>query len=99
MSDKPSVDILSEIEETLVQRIYDCIIEHNDDDDDTEQDTISYSTTTNDLSVPAPTNNTNSVESNVLPPSPINTTTKDPIDNREKCKLKYLYERFQGDLF
>jgi hypothetical protein len=91
MNDRPSVDMLLEIEESLAQRIYDCIIEHDhndDDNDDIEHDTISYSTTTNDSSVPAPINNTNSVESNDLPPSPITTTTKDPTDNREKCNLK-----------
>ncbi len=94
MNDKPSVDILLEIEESLAQRIYDCIVEHDHDDNDNEHDTISYSTTTNDssaLSAPPPMNNINSVESNDLPPSPINTATKDPTNNREKCNLKFLY--------
>ena len=90
MNDKPSVDILLEIEESLAQRIYDCIIEQNDEDE-IEHDTISYSTTTNDSSAvsgpppPLPMKKTNSIESNDLSPSPINATTKDPSENREKC--------------
>ncbi len=92
LNDKPSVDILLEIEESLAQRIYDCIVEQ---DDDHENDTKSYSTTTNDslaLSVPpAPENNINSNEPNNLPPSPISTTAREPFDNREKCNLNYLY--------
>jgi hypothetical protein len=93
MNDKPSVDILLEIEESLAQRIYDCIVEH---DDDNENDTKSYSTTTNDSSAlsappPVPVNNIISNESNDLPPSPISTTTRESIDNREKCKMKFLF--------
>jgi hypothetical protein len=86
MSDKTSVDILLEIEGSLAQRIYDCVIEQ---DDDIENDTKSYSTTTADssaLSAPPPLNNITTHEPNDLPPSPISTTTKEPIDNREKCK-------------
>ncbi|UJR30492.1 hypothetical protein I4U23_018024 [Adineta vaga] len=85
MTDKPSVDILLEIEESLAQRIYDCIVER--EDDETENDIQSYSTLTNDssaVSAPAPTNNLNSHESTDLPPSPINTNTHKAIDNRDK---------------
>ncbi|CAF0834916.1 unnamed protein product [Adineta ricciae] len=81
MTDKPNVDILLEIEESLAQRIYDCIVEQEDNDN--ENDTQSYSTLTNDssaLSAPAPVNNPNN-----LPSSPINTiTTREPIDNKDK---------------
>lgn len=93
MNDKPSVDILLEIEESLAQRIYDCIIEQNDEDE-IATDTISYSTATNDsLAIsaphpPLPTNKTNSIESNDLPPSPIHATTKDSTNDREKCNEK-----------
>jgi len=92
MTDKASVDILLEIEESLAQRIYDCIVEQ---DDENENDTKSYSTTTNDSSAllaPAPPiNNIISNESNDLPPSPISTTTREAIDNQEKCNIKFLY--------
>ncbi|CAF4597908.1 unnamed protein product [Rotaria sp. Silwood1] len=85
MSDKPSVDIVLEIEESLAQRIYDCIVEQEDEN---EHDTKSYSTTTNDSSALSaaqpPLNNVISHESNDLPASPINTTTREPINNREK---------------
>lgn len=93
MNAKPSVDMLLEIEESLAQRIYDCIIEQTDEDQ-MEHDTISYSTTTNDSSAlsappppppPLPVNKTNSLESNDLPPSPINPVAKDSMDHREKC--------------
>ena len=89
MSDNIDVDILLEIEESLAQRIYDCIVEQ---DDEFEYDTKSYSTTTNDssaLSAPPPppsssqqlkSNNLVSHESNDMPPSPICTIA------REKCK-------------
>jgi hypothetical protein len=87
MNDKPSADILLEIEESLAQRIYDCIVEH---DDENENDTKSYSTTTNDSpalsTVPPPLNNIVLHVPNDLPSSPINTTAREPIDNREKCK-------------
>ncbi|CAF3486635.1 unnamed protein product [Adineta steineri] len=82
MNDKPNVDMLLEIEESLAQRIYDCIVEQ--DDDEHENDTQSYSTPTNNSSIlsvpqppPPPLNNRISQESNILPPSPISTTTKD----------------------
>ncbi|CAF0788572.1 unnamed protein product [Rotaria sordida] len=85
MSDKSSVDIHLEIEESLAQRIYECIVEQ---DDENENDTKSYSTTTNDSSALStaqpPLNNVISHESNDLPSSPISTTTRDPINNREK---------------
>jgi hypothetical protein len=93
MTDKASVDILLEIEESLAQRIYDCIVEQ---DDEYENDTKSYSTTTNDssvLSVPPPPpsiNNIISNESNDLPPSPTCTTTREIIDNQEKCNMKII---------
>jgi hypothetical protein len=93
MNDKTSVDIFLEIEESLAQRIYDCIVEQ---DDDYENDTKSYSTTTNDssaLSVPPPqppVNNIISNESNDLPPSPICTTTREVINNQEKCNMKII---------
>ena len=93
MNDKLNVDILLEIEESLAQRIYNCIVEQ-DDEIENENDTKSYSTTTNDSSAlstvappPPPLNNIISHESNDLPVSPINTTVREPIDNREKCKL------------
>jgi len=92
MNDKLSIDILLEIEESLAQRIYDCIVEQ---DDENENDTKSYSTTTNDssaLSAAPPlitVNNIISNESNDLPPSPISTTTREAIDNQEKCNIKY----------
>jgi hypothetical protein len=92
MNDKLSIDILLEIEESLAQRIYDCIVEQ---DDENENDTKSYSTTTNDSSAlsvpppPIPVNNIISNESNDLPPSPISTTTREAIDNHEKCNMKY----------
>lgn len=98
MNDKPSVDLLLEIEESLAQRIYDCIIEQ--DDDENGNDTISYSTATNDSSAisaapppppPLPLNNSNSIESNNLPPSPIKATAKDLVDSREKCNTKFPY--------
>jgi hypothetical protein len=98
MNDKASVDILLEIEESLAQRIYDCIVEH---DDQHEHDTQSYSTTTNDssaLSAAPPLNNIVSHESNDLPPSPISTTTREPINNREKCKNKIQYSIFDNKL-
>ncbi|CAF2885686.1 unnamed protein product [Rotaria sp. Silwood2] len=85
MSDKPSVDIVLEIEESLAQRIYNCIVEQ---DDENENDTKSYSTTTNDSSALSaaqpPLNNIISHESNDLPSSPISTTTREPMNNREK---------------
>ena len=93
MNAKPSVDMLLEIEESLAQRIYDCIIEQTDEDQ-MEHDTISYSTTTNDSSAisapppPLPMNKNISLESNDLPPSPINPAAKVPMDNREKCNTK-----------
>jgi hypothetical protein len=96
MNDKASVDILLEIEESLAQRIYDCIVEHDD-----ENDTQSYSTTTNDssaLSAAPPLNNIVSHQSNDLPPSPISTTTREPINNREKCKNKIPYSIFENKL-
>jgi hypothetical protein len=100
MNDKPNVDILFEIEESLAQRIYDCIVEQ-DDEIENENDTKSYSTTTNDSSAlsavpppPPPLNNIISHESNDLPASPINTTAREPIDNREKCKLNFYLNTF-----
>ena len=85
LTDEPSADILLEIEGSLAQRIYDCVVEREDDN---EQDTNSFSTTTADsstASVPvAPVN-----KSIDLPSSPIKTTVKEPTVNREKCKLTF----------
>lgn len=79
------MDILLEIEGSLAQRIYDCVVEREDDN---EQDTNSFSTTTADssaASVPvAPMN-----KSIDLPSSPMKTTVKEPIVNREKCKTTF----------
>ena len=88
MTVKPSVDILLEIEESLAQRIYDCIVEQ-DDENETETDGQSHSTVTNDSSVaPAVPISANNITSNELPPSPISTTIDEPMDNQEKCNQK-----------
>lgn len=106
MNDKISVDIILEIEESLAQRIYDCIVEQ---DDENENDTKSYSTITNDssaLSAPPPppppapiVNNNNNIisnESNDLPPSPISTTTREIVDHQEKCNMQISLSLFNN---
>ena len=87
MNDKPNLDMLLEIEESLAQRIYDCIVEHNDEN---ENDAKSYSAAINDSSPLSPTqlplNNIVSHESDDMPSSSISTNKGSSIDNREKCK-------------
>lgn len=88
MSDKIHADILLEIQESLAQRIYDCIIEQ---DDESENDIQSYSTATNDSSIlsvvpQTQSNNMTYAESNDIPPSPVSTIAAKPVDYRDKCK-------------
>ncbi|CAF3308624.1 unnamed protein product [Rotaria socialis] len=103
MSDNIDDDILVEIEESLAQRIYDCIIEQ---DDEFEYDTKSYSTTTNDssaLSAPPSqqpkSNNFVSHESNNIPASPICTTARkkyfQPICEQPPTPFNDLLDRHQ----
>ena len=83
MNDPPSDELLLEIESSLAQRIYDCVVEQEDDDDDgNEIETKSHSTTTGPssaLSVQAPALN------HPVPPSPLSTNVQESAGHREKC--------------
>ena len=85
MNDPPSDELLLEIEGSLAQRIYDCVVEQDADDvdDENEIETKSHSTTTgasSALSAQAPPLN------HPVPPSPISTDVQEPTGHREKCR-------------